>query len=268
MKITGFILAVLACSNLAAQPPKAENKTDPQGRKQGYWEKRDPKGNTLLYKGTFKDDKPQGLFTYYYPGTDSVQTKSDFRQNGKTAYVQIFYLSTGKIKAKGKYTDEKKDSTWNFYDERGVLISAENYLKGQKHGPSKVFFADGKVSEEKNYKNGLADGPFKMYFNEKDVKAEGKYVNGEYDGLCAWYYPNGIPAAKGLYDKGKKKGVWLYKDKEGTITGKEVYDNGRQLTELEAAEYFKKNKQAGDDKKENAGKTEGKQGATKNSGKK
>ena len=107
-----------------------------------------------------------------------------------------------------------------------------------------------------------------MHFNEKDVKAEGKYINGEYDGLCAWYYPNGIPAAKGLYDKGKKKGVWLYKDKEGTITGKEVYDNGRQLSELEAAEYFKKNKQTGEDKKKDVGKDGEKQGATKNSGKK
>ena len=143
-----------AGGEVAAQPPKAENKTDPQGRKQGYWEKRDPKGNTLLYKGTFKDDKPQGLFIYYYPGTDSIQTKSDFRQNGKVAYVQMFYLSTGKIKARGKYTEEKKDSTWNFYDERGVLISTENYLKGQKHGPSKVFSPTGKFRKKRTIRTG------------------------------------------------------------------------------------------------------------------
>ncbi len=220
---------------------RAENKTDAQGRKQGYWEKVDPKTGKIVYKGTFKDNKPQGLFTYYYPETDSVHSKTDFRQDGKIAYVQLFHLVSGKIQAKGKYVNEEKDSTWNFYDERGNIISTEGYKAGKKDGPSKIFFPEGKVSEEKVYKNGKLNGPFKMYYDEKLVKAEGAYVNDNYDGLCAWYYPNGILASKGLYDKGTKKGFWIFKEKDGKVKSKEVWVDGKQLGPKEMEEYLKKN---------------------------
>lgn len=239
--LKAILTLVISCPFSVLAQPKAENKTDEKGRKQGYWEKIDPATKKPIYKGTFKDDKPQGLFVYYHPGTDSVSTRSDFRKDGSIAYMQMFHLVSGKIKAKGKYLNEQKDSTWNFYDEEGKLLSTEGYKEGKKHGVSKIFFQDGKLSEEKNYKNGILDGPFKMLFDDKTIKAEGKYVNGEYEGLCAWYFPTGHAAAKGIYTLGKKKGVWIYKDKDGKITGKEVWDNGKQLTDKEAAEYLKKN---------------------------
>lgn len=249
VKIKPLIFLILAVNSALAQPQKAENKTDAQGRKQGYWEKTDPQTNKIIYKGSFKDNKPQGLFIYYYAGTDSVHSKSEFRQDGKIAYVKMYYLASGKLQAQGKYVNEQKDSTWNFYDEKGKLLSTEGYSNGKKHGTSKVFFDNGKISEEKIYKNGVLDGPFKMWFDEKKVKAEGKYVNGEYDGFCAWYYPDGTAAAKGLYDKGNKKGVWVYKDKAGKITNKEVWNNGVLLNDKQAAEYLEKNKAAQEEKK-------------------
>jgi antitoxin component YwqK of YwqJK toxin-antitoxin module len=249
MKKGLFIVCLLVSSLLFGQPPKAENKTDAQGKKQGYWEKIDPATKKVIYKGTFKDDKPHGLFIYYYVGTDSLRTKSEFRQDGKVAYVQMFHLVSGKIQARGKYIGEQKDSVWNFYDEKGNILSTEGYTNGKKHGVSKIFFPEGKLSEEKIYKNGVLDGPFKMYYDGKVVKAEGTYVNGNYNGPCAWYYPNGIAAAKGLYDNGNKKGVWIYKDKEGKLKDKEVWENGRQLNPKEMEEYFKKNKTAQEEKK-------------------
>ena len=98
-----------------------KNQTDAAGLKQGYGEKLDPKTGKLTYKGTFKNNKPQGIFYYYYPGTDSVHSKSEFRQDGKIAYVTMYHL-TGKIEAKGKYLNEEKDSVWTFFDERGLLL--------------------------------------------------------------------------------------------------------------------------------------------------
>ena len=44
----------------------AQNVTDAKGLKQGYWKKLDDKTNHLVYEGLFKDDKPQGIFKYYY----------------------------------------------------------------------------------------------------------------------------------------------------------------------------------------------------------
>lgn len=217
---------------------QTKNQTDAKGLKQGYWEKTDD-NKKVVYKGTFKDDKPQGLFYYYYKNSDSLHTKTEFKQNGQIAYVTMHHLKTGKIQAKGKYVNEEKDSTWNFYDETGALISTENYIKGKRNGPSKVFYDNGVVSEEKSYKNGKEDGPFKLFYDDKKLKAEGNYANGEYNGKCSWYFPNGVAAAQGYYVKGIKNAVWVYKTQDGKITDKEVWQNGKQLSPKEADAFFK-----------------------------
>ena len=218
---------------------QTKNQTDAAGLKQGYWEKLDTKTGKISYKGTFKNNKPQGVFYYYYPSTDSVHSKSDFRQDGKIAYVTMYHL-TGKIEAKGKYINEQKDSIWTFYDDRGTLLSTDTYVNGKKNGASKIYFQNGAVSEEKSYKNGLLEGPFKQLFDDKKgIRAEGAYLANEYDGKCSWYYPNGIAAAQGFYEKGVKKGVWLYKLESGKIKEKEVWQNGKQLNEKEMDAYFK-----------------------------
>jgi antitoxin component YwqK of YwqJK toxin-antitoxin module len=229
----------------------AQNKTDEKGRKQGYWEKVDPSTKKIIYKGTFKDDKPQGLFIYYHTGMDTVHTKMDFRQDGKIGYATLYYF-TGKMEAKGKYVGEQKDSVWTFYDGKGVLISTETFTNGKKNGIAKIFFSDGKVSEEKIYKDGKLTGPFKQYFNEKAVKAEGSFINDNYTGKCIWYYPNGVIAAQGIYDNNVKKGVWIYKETDGKLKDKEIWVNGKQLSKKDMEEYLKKNKTESEESKKPA----------------
>ena len=221
---------------------QSTNQTDAKGFKQGYWEKIDPQTGKISYKGSFKDNKPQGFFYHYYKGTDSLRSKTEFRQDGKIAYVTMYHLPTGKIQAQGKYSNELKDSVWIFYDERGVLLSTENYKAGKKEGISKVYFQSGMLSEEKNYKNDQLQGPFKQYYEDKRVKAEGANKEGQLDGKCSWYYPNGIAAAEGFYDKGIKKSVWVYKDQKGKITEREVWQNGKQLNKKETEAFFKSKK--------------------------
>ena len=218
---------------------QTNNQTDAKGLKQGYWEKIDTETGKIAYKGTFKDNKPQGIFYYYYKGTDSTRSKSEFRQDGKIAYVTMYHLTTGKPQAKGKYIAEEKDSLWSFYDAKGVLLSSETYLKGKKHGVSKVYFENGTVSEEKTYKNNLLEGTFKQYYDDKKIKADGAYMADQYEGKCRWLYPNGIAAAEGYYEKGVKKGVWIYKMQNAKITDREVWQNGKLLNKKDMDTYFK-----------------------------
>ena len=224
----------------SAMLAQIKNQTDASGLKQGYWEKLDAKTGKISYKGTFKNSKPQGIFYYYYPNSDTVRSKSDFRQDGKIAYVTMYHIS-GNMLAKGKYINEQKDSVWNFYDTiMGKLLSTDIYVNGKKNGASKVYFRNGAVSEERNYKNDLLEGSFKQLFDDKKgVRAEGAYVANEFNGKCSWYYPNGVAAAQGFYDKGVKKGVWLYKTEKGTIKEKEVWQNGKLLNQKEMDAYFK-----------------------------
>ncbi|MCD6069334.1 MAG: hypothetical protein K0S33_4160 [Bacteroidetes bacterium] len=238
---TIFAFAFLLITAFSFAQPAA-NKTDEKGLKQGYWVKLNPATGKPAYKGTFKDNKPVGTFKYYYAEMDTIHSVMVFTSKPGVAYATLYFM-TGKMQAKGKYVNEKKDSTWTFYDESGKLLSQETYKEGKKNGKSIVYYPNGEVSEERSYKMDVEDGSYKMYFEGKKLKGEGTYENGKLVGKNAYYYPNGTSAAIGYYTKsGQKNGVWLYKDAEGKVTSKDVYDNGKLLNAKEAEEFIKKNK--------------------------
>lgn len=215
--------------------------TDAQGKKQGYWKKKDPKSEKLIYEGMFKDDKPQGVFKYYYP-YDTVKAIINFKQDGKYAYAKLFHPN-GKIMASGKYVGESvKDSVWLYYDMFGVLVSKENYVLGKKEGKSLVYLTDGKIAEERNYKNDLQHGPFKQFYDGTKLKGEGNYINGKQEGKCTYYFPNGVAAASGFYKNGLRTGPWIYKEQDGKIKEKELYENGQLADKKKTEEFFNKNK--------------------------
>jgi antitoxin component YwqK of YwqJK toxin-antitoxin module len=219
----------------------SQNQTDANGKKQGYWKKKDEKSNKLIYEGLFKDDKPQGLFKYYYPH-DTVRALTNFKLDGKMAYSTLFHPN-GKKMASGKYIGEEKDSVWNYFDESGTLISKENYIVGKKDGFHYVYLPNGVVSEERQFKEGKMHGPYKLYYDKNLIKTEGNYINGEMEGKNIFYYPNGVIAAEGTYKKGLKQGVWIYRENNGKVKEKELYKPGGILaSQKEAEEYFNKNK--------------------------
>ena len=77
---------------------QGENKTDASGKKQGLWKKYHPNGMTR-YVGKFKDDKPVGVFKYYFD-TGKLQVK--MTHDGSESY-SVAYYETGEVKAAGKY---------------------------------------------------------------------------------------------------------------------------------------------------------------------
>jgi len=231
---------IFGCLTLLFSFSLMSQTVDADGRKRGYWKKTDPKTNKLIYEGLFKDDKPQGVFKYYYPH-DTIKAIMNFKQGGKIAYSTMFHPN-GKKMAYGKYIGENKDSVWTYFDEKAVLISRETFLNGKKHGKETIYLPDGVVSEERNYKEGIQHGPFKQYYDAKNVKGEGNYVNGQLEGKNAYYYPNGVAAAVGYYKNGQKTGPWIYKEKDGKIKEKELYKEGKLANKKETEAFFNKNK--------------------------
>ncbi|MBS1634667.1 MAG: toxin-antitoxin system YwqK family antitoxin [Bacteroidetes bacterium] len=259
MKTVSYVLFIVLFAGLSGY---SQNTVDAQGKKQGYWKKTDEKTSKLQYEGLFKDDKPQGLFKYYYPN-DSLRAKMFFVKDGKISYATLYHPSTAKKMAYGKYVGEVKDSVWTYYDESGTLISRDKYVMGKKDGTCYVYYPDGVVSEERNYKLDVQHGAFKQYYNNKALKGEGNYVNGQMEGKNAYYYPNGTAAASGYYKGGTKNGPWIYKDKDGKITKKELYKYGAEASAKETEEFFSKTKLEPDSKKpgtdtNNKPKTDGK----------
>jgi antitoxin component YwqK of YwqJK toxin-antitoxin module len=211
MQMFRFILVFLLLPFLQfAQTNKAENKLDDKGRKQGFWEKKDEKG-FLIFRGEFKDDKPIGRMKQFYKGTDSLKALLHYRKD----------------------VNEKRDSTWNFYDEQSKLISSEQYKNGKKEGSSKVYFPNGNLSEEINYVDDKKNGFNKKLYDSGQLKLQQIYKMGLLEGLSTTYYPNKTEAAKGYYKNGNKNHVWIYKKQDGSIDSKEYWWEGIEVKEVD-----------------------------------
>jgi antitoxin component YwqK of YwqJK toxin-antitoxin module len=217
--------------------------TDAQGRKQGYWKKKDEKTGKLIYEGEFKDDKPTGKFIYYYPNDTARRAVMFFYHNGEVAYANLYHPTSGRLMAQGKYVNEKKDSIWKYFDEAGKLISTENYINGKKEGKAFVFLNEIEIIEEVVYKNDKKHGPYKQYYQAGKIKCTGHYENGEKQGKFTWYYPNGKIYQVGNYINGQPEGIFLIFEKDGKIKEKQVFFKGTLLKGKDAEAYEKKLKE-------------------------
>lgn len=207
------------------------NKVDSQGRKQGVWKKPYEKVKQYKYIGQFKDDKPYGKFVYYYED-GSVQAVMHFSNNGNLARSKIYHLS-GYLMGQGKYVNQEKDSTWVYYDDRGIISYQETYENGKLNG-QKVYFYEPKnnqlrVAKYEYYRNGVLHGEFKEYHENSKVKREGKYVDGNLEGNVVYYYPNGKMQKMTRYKHAVKHGYWIFYDEKGKEVGTKLFWNGKLL---------------------------------------
>ena len=198
------------------------NQVDDMDRKQGKWLKTYVNGVTK-YDGQFRNDKPYGTFTYYYENGEKKAITS-FSDDGIIAYTNIFHQN-GKPLADGKYINQLRDSTWNFYsDIDGKLIASENYKQGKLNGKSILYYADtNKEAEVTEYKNDIKDGIYLKYFPDGKLMTEGFYRNGQFHGEFVVYHENGTFEIKGRYNNGLKEGNWDYYNESGQEITEEQY---------------------------------------------
>ncbi len=201
------------------------NKKDAKGLKQGEWKKYHSNG-MLRYVGNFKDDKPVGVFKYYYD-TGNLQVK--MTHYGEVSYSNVYY-ETGEVKGTGKYENQKKDSIWTYYDKEGYKKANEFYLSGKRQGTWLIYYNNGQIAEEKEYNNDFENGNWKQYFYNGKTKLTATYVNGELEGRATYYGKNGKKAVTGPFVKGARHGYWTFYEGDGkTVRKKEQYKNGNRI---------------------------------------
>lgn len=236
MKILSLLLFFVSIGTFAQV-----NQKDAQGRKQGVWKKPYPNNAIFKYVGQFKNDKPYGKFVYYHE-SGAVEAVIQFKLDG-TARCKMYHES-GYMMAKGNYIDQKKDSIWLFYDDRGIISYQEGYKNGKLHGERIVYYEpqNGKylIASFSNWKNGLQHGPYKKYHTNMKLAEEGKWVDGQRDGMVKHYYPSGKQSRIERYQFGVKHGYWIFYNPEGKQAGYHLYLHGRRLKgkELEAREAY------------------------------
>ena len=207
--------------NLYSQPI---NQTDDNGQKQGKWQKKHENGK-LRYEGQFKDDKPYGMFKYYYP-KGQVQATLNYFDNGSRASSHVFHVN-GKNKAIGLYHKEQKDSLWRYFNEDETLISEVFYKDGKQHGIVKDYFPNGKLLQEQEFDNGVKHGFWKQYFVDGKIKQITYYQKGKRQGEYKMNQPDGKPFIEGKYVNDLREGNWFHYGSTGKLERIETYKEGQ-----------------------------------------
>ena len=247
MKSLIVIFTVLSCFRLAAQPI---NQMDTKGKKQGKWEKYYPKSKVIEYKGQFRDGKPIGTFTYYYP---SNRLKAEIRHDEKTGRsVAVMYHESGVVFAKGIYRNQLKDSIWDYFGPSGRQSLKETYVNDKLHGRSTVYYVPEdpgdrtmRIAKVSNYVKGVLEGEVTEYFDSGTVKSKGTYLNGKLHGTYTINHPNGKTMILERYKNGARHGWCATYDGNGKELGRKYFYHGRELEGKELETKMRQLKELG-----------------------
>jgi len=222
-----FLILFFAVFYGAISYSQSINQTDSQGRKQGEWVKRYPRSSVVQYQGSFKDDRPVGIFRYNYP-SNKLKALIEHLPNSDYSRVE-FYYENGQLMSKGRYKDMKKDSLWISFNEYGQLTATENYRADVLHGERKLYHIPSKQSDKSqlvisiyNYVGGNPDGEFVEYYPNQVLRKTGQFKDNKRDGRWVYYELNGNKMMEENYYQGKMHG-WQIGYKPNGSEGERSY---------------------------------------------
>lgn len=199
------------------------NKTDAQGKKQGFWRKNFLDG-TPRYEGNFKNDQPEGVFRYYQE-TGELKMVCYYSDKGRRSHAKAFDPK-GCIISDGNYYEQKKDSIWTYYNEQKQVVSRENYKKGSREGIWYIYYPEGNVSEEVSYLNNQKQGFCGQYYEDGTKRLTTNFKDGKQHGKTSYYYVNGKMKLSGNYIDDIREGTWYHFEENGNLSETEVFKNG------------------------------------------
>jgi len=225
-----FLLSLLLTSSFVF----SQNVIDSNGKKQGSWSKKHPKSKALQYEGQFKDDKPVGVFKYYYP-SKSRQAVIIHDLNSDRSFA-VFYHETGVILSKGAYRNLKKDSIWLNYAPSGRISSSETFKADVLNGTKLIYYLledlnikSLHIMSSSNYADGKLKGEKIEYFESGLIMSKGNYVNNIKNGVWDVNHPNGNLMNQERYKNGELHGWCIVKDENGSETSRSYYYYGDHL---------------------------------------
>jgi antitoxin component YwqK of YwqJK toxin-antitoxin module len=218
-----IFLLLLISGNSWAQ--EVVNQLDAQGRKQGFWTKKDADGK-LVYQANFKDDKPVGEMKRFHPN-GKIKAIMNFEEGSDISDAQLFD-ERGKLIAKGEYSGQKKTGEWNYLKDNRI-VATETYQDGQKNGISKRFYQTGELLEESHWLNDRLHGIYRNYFQDGKPYLECNYSEGRRNGVFVIWFPNEVQELNGFYSNNIQDKDWNYFDENGKLLYTLKYAGGELL---------------------------------------
>jgi len=203
----------------------SQNLTDAAGKKQGPWIKQYPNGITM-YEGTFKDDKPFGLFKRYTE--EGILLSELTYAEGKDEAAAVFYYGDGSRAAEGRYVGRAKMGLWKFWSatQPHYLISEETYHNDIRHGLSVKYYPDSTVAEKVAWDMGNRSGEWLQYYPDGSVCLRAEYLEGKLEGPFSYYHPNGRLQYEGRYHADHRTGDWMVFKEDGSLKQIITYKDG------------------------------------------
>lgn len=202
-----------------------QNMTDAAGKKQGPWIKRYPNGKPM-YEGTFKDDRPVGIFRRY---TEEGVLLSELTYTAaRDEAAAVFFYGDGIKAAEGKYIARSKEGTWKFWSATNphYLISEENYHNDIRHGLSLKYYPDSTLAEKVAWDMGNRSGEWLQYYPDGSVCLRAEYIEGKLEGPFSYYHPNGKLQYEGRYHEDHRTGDWMVFNEDGSLKQIIAYKDG------------------------------------------
>jgi len=210
----------------------SQNNYNDSLQKTGYWVGYYDSGE-LRYEGYFENGKETGLFKYYYK-SGNLDIELFYITPGIYAEARIYYSNDGDfsaIKALGNYCDKKRCGLWEYFDDKGNILSKENYLNNLLDGDVIFYFnGTGLVMESFEYKNGKKNGKAFEFYESGAVKILTFYVDDKLEGEFSFFDRTGLLIERGFYNQGFREGEWIMYQDNKKISST-FYKNGQLIDE-------------------------------------
>jgi antitoxin component YwqK of YwqJK toxin-antitoxin module len=178
----------------------------------------DEKSGELKRAATYIDGRRIVTKTAYYKNNTPRQRRnSNQKAPAEQKKSEEMFLAATTV-------EKKADSFWN-------VELAQYGTEGEDihHGPSKMWFASGKVQVEGYYQHGKRSGTFTYWYANGQVAATGEFVNDLPSDVWVWWHDNGLKAAVGKYREGALIDDWRWWSDDGKLANQKTY-NGTEAT--------------------------------------
>ena len=200
----------------------AEGMSDDAGNPTGVYTEFDHQGKLKQQISGYKNGKPDGIQTFYYPsGKESARIEV---QNDVYKHVDCYNAAGEKIYSANETNGELN---YKYFFEEGGLKSEGRFVYGQKDGIWKMYNVLGNLTGEETWKGGQQSG-LQKYFHENG-NPELIYVcdSGKIVGQITRFFSNGHVAMKGYYDKEGPTHEWIEYYKNDSTESRYYYERGK-----------------------------------------
>lgn len=175
-------------------------------------------------------------------GNGNIRAKGNFSNYKKEGPWVQYYAATGTKQGEGNFKNDQQDGRWVFYHKNGQKFSEGTFEEGQRTGQWMQYYDSGEREAEFSYrittkyypefkmtqKLGVLNGNKISYYKDQKVKNEAKYVNGKKTGIMHEYYPDGKPKEMSEFDDDLHHGRSNTWWPNGKLKSKGYYRSGKK----------------------------------------